>query len=116
MEAGRRLCVFAEGTANPRPGVLDFKLGAFATVARAGAVVVAVAIKGARSVLRVEEWFPRRGEISVAYLAEICPRGSDFTSAVALCDAARRAIIDELGEPDRAGEIPHHFSRAAAVR
>ncbi|MSP51512.1 MAG: acyl-phosphate glycerol 3-phosphate acyltransferase, partial [Alphaproteobacteria bacterium] len=99
MEAGRCLCVFAEGTANPRPGVLDFKLAAFATATWAGAVVVPVAIKGARSVLRVDEWFPRRGEISVAYLAKIFPRGLDFTSAVALCGAARLAIIDELGEP-----------------
>jgi 1-acyl-sn-glycerol-3-phosphate acyltransferase len=113
--AGRRLYVFAEGTVNPRPGVLDFKLGAFATAAAAGARVVPVALKGPRSILGVEDWFPRRAAIAVTYLPALTPGGADFSAAVQLRDGARAAILAALGEPDLAGEVPRHL-RAAAQR
>jgi len=113
--AGRRLYVFAEGTVNPRPGVLDFKLGAFATAAAASVRVVPVALKGPRSILGVEDWFPRRAAIDVTYLSALTPMGADFSAAVQLRDGARAAIIAALGEPDLAGEVPRHM-RAAARR
>ena len=61
--AGRRLLVYPEGTLTRRPGLLDFKLGAFA--AAAGVPVVPVTLRGTRSVLRGGQWFPRPGAVQV---------------------------------------------------
>ena len=48
--AGRRLAVYPEGTLTRRPGLLAFKLGAFAAAAAAGVPVVPVTLHGTRTV------------------------------------------------------------------
>jgi 1-acyl-sn-glycerol-3-phosphate acyltransferase len=102
--AGERLVFFPEGTLARMPGVLGFRAGAFVVAARTGRPVVPITISGTRSVLRGEQWFPRRGAITVHIGAPLQPDGSDFAAAIRLRDAARAAILARCGEPDLADE------------
>ena len=103
-QAGRRLLVYPEGTLTRRPGLLDFRLGAFAAAAAAGVPVVPVTLRGTRSVLRGGQWFPRPGEVQVALGTPLFAERDGFDAAVALRDAARAAILAGCGEPDLSGE------------
>jgi 1-acyl-sn-glycerol-3-phosphate acyltransferase len=98
--AGAVLAFFPEGTMSRVPGLHPFRMGAFLIGAEAGVPVVPVAIRGTGAILRGDRRFPRRGRIEV----EICPpleaseRG--WPAAVALRDAARRALLAATGEAD----------------
>ena len=93
---------------------LQFHLGAFVTACDTGLPIVPVTIRGARSLLRDENWLPRRVGISVAIHPPIDParfRGSadrsDRLSAIlALRDAVRELMLKHVGEPDLAREEP----------
>ena len=63
----RSLFFFPEGTFMRMPGLLPFRMGAFETAARTGLPVVPIAIRGTRSILRADSWFPRYGAISVTF-------------------------------------------------
>ena len=102
--AGRRLAVYPEGTLTRRPGLLDFKLGAFAAAAAAKVPVVPVTLQGTRSVLRGGQWFPRPGDVRVTVGSPMFAEQDGFDAAIALRDAARAAILAGCGEPDLAGE------------
>ncbi len=105
--AGGVLGVFPEGTFHRMSGLLAFHLGAFACAARVGAPVLPVVIRGTRSVLRGDEFFPRRGRVSVEVLEPIAaPGGDPWHDAVALRDEARAAILVRCGEPDLADRRP----------
>ena len=97
---GQSLFVFAEGTLSRAPGLMPFKLGAFHVAAQAGIPVVPIAITGTRSVLRDGSWFPHRGALSVIVSPPIVPKGSDWSAAVQVRDAARAEILRHCGEPD----------------
>jgi 1-acyl-sn-glycerol-3-phosphate acyltransferase len=88
------------------PGLLPFHMGAFIAAAEAGVPVVPVTIRGTRSLLRADSWFPRRGAVRVSVAAPILPVGSDWAAAVKLRDAARAALLARLREPDLARETP----------
>ncbi len=103
LAAGDSLVVFPEGTFTRAPGLLAFQMGAFVAAARAGVPVVPVAIKGARSLMRGDTWFPRRGAVAVTVGAPLSPEGEGWAEAVRLRDAARAAILPHCGEPDAAG-------------
>ena len=98
--SGESLFFFAEGTFTREPGLRPFRLGAFQAAVRAGLPVVPVTIRGARSVLRGDTWFPRRGAIAVVVSDPIPPTGADWSAAVRLRDACRAGILEHLGEPD----------------
>ena len=102
--AGRRLAVYPEGTLTRRPGLLAFKLGAFAAAATAGVPVVPVTLRGTRTVLRGGQWFPRPGDVQVTVGPRLLAEQDGFDAAIALRDAARAAILAGCGEPDLAGE------------
>ncbi|MCY4550473.1 MAG: AMP-binding protein [Defluviicoccus sp.] len=114
--AGRRLAVYPEGTLTRRPGLLDFKLGAFAAAAAARVPVVPVALRGTRSVLRGGQWFPRPGAVQVTVGARLLAEQDGFDAAIALRDAARAAILAGCGEPDLAGEATLLEDRRTAPR
>ncbi|MCG8527338.1 MAG: hypothetical protein MI748_13215, partial [Opitutales bacterium] len=76
----------------------------FAAAAEVGAPVVPVAIRGTRSLLRADTWFPRRGAVRVVVAAPIMPQGNDWATAVTLRDASRASLLQHLGEPDLAHE------------
>ncbi|MBI3344990.1 MAG: AMP-binding protein [Gammaproteobacteria bacterium] len=102
VREGRSLAFFPEGAFYRMPGLLPFHMGAFVAAAQAGAPVVPVSIRGTRSILRADHWFPRRGSISVTIGVPIEPRGSDWSAAIQLRDAARAEILRHCGEPDPA--------------
>jgi 1-acyl-sn-glycerol-3-phosphate acyltransferase len=109
LKAGHKLMFFAEGTFTRIPGLAPFHLGAFSIAAEADAPVVPLSIRGTRSILRAENWFPRHGAIHINIGAPIHPReirrqtGEDsWQIAVALRDRSRQFILRHCGEPDLA--------------
>ena len=98
--AGERIVSFPEGTLTRMPGLLGFQLGAFLVAAHAGLPVIPIALRGARSILRSGQWFPRRGKIIVQFGEPLVPEGSDFKAAVRLRDKSRAVILEHCGEPD----------------
>lgn len=107
IQAGRSLMFFPEGTFTRIPGLLPFHLGAFAAAAEAGVPVVPVTIRGTRSLLRSDYWFPRRTAVHVSVTAPMRSAGSDWAAAVQLRDMTRAAILAKLSEPDLAQETAH---------
>jgi 1-acyl-sn-glycerol-3-phosphate acyltransferase len=105
--AGHSLLFFPEGTFTRRPGLLSFRLGAFLAAAAAGTPLLPVAIRGTRSILRSDSWFPRRGAINIALSAPISLPTSEkgdsralWNNALRLRNAAREIILAQTGEPD----------------
>jgi 1-acyl-sn-glycerol-3-phosphate acyltransferase len=107
VRGGRPLVVFPEATAMRAPGLLEFRMGAFAVAVETGAAVIPITIRGTRSILRHDRrWFPRRGAIHVRIGAALAPRGRDFEAALALKSAARADMLAHLDEPDLVAEAP----------
>lgn len=105
--AGRILVFFPEGTFTRMPGLLPFHMGAFLASAEAHVPIVPVAIRGTRSILLDDTWFPRRGIITVNIGKPIHPEDvkedvheSPWKTALKLRDAAREFILRHCGEPD----------------
>jgi len=99
-KAGRTLVFFPEGTFTRRAGLAAFYLGAFKVAAAAGAPVIPGSIRGTRSMLRGDQWFPRRSAINVHFAEPIAPTGTDFTAIVQLRDHARAVVLAHCGEGD----------------
>jgi 1-acyl-sn-glycerol-3-phosphate acyltransferase len=98
--AGERIVTFPEATLTRMPGLLGFQLGAFLVAAQAGLPIIPIALRGTRSILRGDQWFPRRGKI-VVYIGEpVLPEGSDFAAAIRLRDKSRAVMLEHCGEPD----------------
>jgi 1-acyl-sn-glycerol-3-phosphate acyltransferase len=97
---GRLLVVFPEGTFTRQTGLLAFFTGAFKIASEAHLPVYPGVLRGTRSMLRSDQWFPRWTRIEVEILDAISPTGTDFASVVRLRDRARQAILDRCGEPD----------------
>jgi 1-acyl-sn-glycerol-3-phosphate acyltransferase len=102
-QAGRMLVFFPEGTFTRAPGLLSFRLGAFVIAARQQLGILPLAVRGTRSILRGDQWFPRRGAVSVQLGPPIVADGRDFPAAIRLRDRVRARILADCGEPD-AGE------------
>ena len=101
---GRVLVFFPEGTFTRRAGLSGFYLGAFKVAAEAELPIVPGVLRGTRSVLRGEQWFPRHAEISIDIADPVAPSGKDFASVLKLRDTVRKAMLSRCGEPDL-GEI-----------
>jgi len=97
---GRLFVFFPEGTFTRRAGLLGFYMGAFKVAADANLPVVPGILRGVRTLLRGDQWFPRRTAIDVVIEPPIQPTGTDFTAMLALRDAARTAMLKHVGEPD----------------
>jgi 1-acyl-sn-glycerol-3-phosphate acyltransferase len=100
IRRGEPLVIFPEGTFSRAPGLRPFHMGAFLTAAETGTPVVPVAVQGTRSVLRGDEWFPRKGEVRLVIGRPIEPDGDDWSAAVRLRDRVREEILRSCGEPD----------------
>ena len=103
---------FPEGTFTRRAGLSGFYLGAFRVAAQAGLPVVPAVLRGTRSMLRGEQWFPRWSPVSVSIAAPIQPSGTDLAALVRLRDAVRAVILAGCGEPDL-GELIKPVSSAS---
>jgi 1-acyl-sn-glycerol-3-phosphate acyltransferase len=97
---GRLFVFFPEGTFTRRAGLLGFYMGAFKVAADANLPVVPGVLRGVRTLLRGDQWFPRRTPIDVVIEPPIQPTGTDFTAMLALRDGARAAMLKHVGEPD----------------
>jgi 1-acyl-sn-glycerol-3-phosphate acyltransferase len=100
---GKAPVFFPEGTFDRRPGLRAFRTGAFAVAARAGVPIVPVALRGSRSMLREDDWFPYRGAASVRFGAPIAPAGPEWQNVMLLRDQVRGEILRHCGEPDLGG-------------
>jgi acyl carrier protein len=92
---------FPEGTFDRRPGLREFRMGAFLVAARTGLPIVPLGIRGARSILRDGTWFPRWSAAAVTIGEPLAPSGNDWIAAVALRDRVRAEIVRLSGEPER---------------
>jgi 1-acyl-sn-glycerol-3-phosphate acyltransferase len=106
-KTGRSLLFFPEGTFTRMPGLLPFKMGAFTAAARLSLPIIPVAIRGTRSILRSDSWFPRHGSITVRIGSPIYPVSSpadsnkDFwTIALSLRHKTRQWLLSHCGEPN----------------
>jgi len=97
---GRLFVFFPEGTFTRRAGLLGFYMGAFKVAADANLPVVPGVLRGVRTLLRGDQWFPRRTTIDVVIEPALQPTGTDFTAMLSLRDAARVAMLKHAGEPD----------------
>ncbi len=97
---GRSLMFFAEGTFTRMPGLLPFRMGAFETAVAASLPVIPLAIRGSRSVLRGDQFFPRWGAVTVIAGPPINPHGGGFEAAIELRDKVRAWILEHCREPD----------------
>jgi acyl carrier protein len=97
---GRLFVFFPEGTFTRRAGLLGFYMGAFKVAAEANLPVVPGILRGVRTLLRGDQWFPRHTAIDVVIERPIQSTGTDFTAMRSLRDAARAAMLKHVGEPD----------------
>ena len=97
---GRNIVFFPEGTFSRRSGLTAFYLGAFKVAADSGLPVLPGIIRGTRTMLRSNQWFPRWTPINIRIEAAVAPSGKDFASLLRLRDAVRTAILAHCGEPD----------------
>ena len=96
---------FPEGTFTRRAGLSGFYLGAFKVAAQAKLPVVPGILRGTRSMLRSDQWFPRWSPISVTIERPIEPNGTELGDVVQMRDTARSVILAGCGEPDLGGLI-----------
>ena len=97
---GRILVFFPEGTFTRRAGLSAFYLGAFKVAAEANLAVLPGVIRGTRSILRSNQWFPRYAPVSVEIGEAIMPIGTDFNSVLHLRNTVRAYMLPRCGEPD----------------
>jgi 1-acyl-sn-glycerol-3-phosphate acyltransferase len=97
---GRLFVFFPEGTFTRRAGLLGFYMGAFKVAAEAGLPVIPGTLRGVRTLLRGDQWFPRRTPISVTIDEPIRPEGGEFVAMLTMRDRARAAMLKHCGEPD----------------
>ncbi|MFO1350066.1 MAG: AMP-binding protein [Gammaproteobacteria bacterium] len=109
--AGDSLVFFPEGTFGRTPGLLPFRMGAFVAAAQAQVLVVPVTLRGTRSMLRADSWFPRREMLRVIVGESVQPTGADWGAAIALRDCARATILRYCGEPDLSAEDSPLFNK-----
>jgi 1-acyl-sn-glycerol-3-phosphate acyltransferase len=102
LAAGQSLVIFPEGTFRRYPGLLPFRMGAFAVAVDAAVPVVPVAIQGTRDLLRGGEFLLRRGRVTVTAAPAVHPEGSGWHAGVQLRDQVRAAILERSGEPELA--------------
>ena len=103
---------FVEGTFTRIPGLRPFLLGAFSVAAQTETPVIPVAVRGTRSILRANSWFPHHGSINIDIGEAIDPKqivdesGKDtWHVTIELRDRSREYILRHCDEPDLDQEI-----------
>jgi hypothetical protein len=79
------------------------KLSRNLVAAEAGCPIVPGVLRGTRSILRANQWFPSRGMVEVEIGEPIWPTGKDFRAVLQLRDAVRQAMLSCCGELDLGG-------------
>jgi 1-acyl-sn-glycerol-3-phosphate acyltransferase len=91
-----------------------FMLGAFKVAADANLAILPGVIRGTRSMLRGDQWFPRYAAISVEIGEPVMPSGTDFRSLLRLRDSVRGIMLSRCGEPDLEELIKPELPQAKA--
>ena len=99
LARGQSLAFFPEGTFREQPGLLPFRMGAFAVAAQAGVPVLPMALHGTREVMPGDSFRPRPGRILIAFGPRLEPLGSEWEHAAALRDRARDWIAAHPAAP-----------------
>jgi 1-acyl-sn-glycerol-3-phosphate acyltransferase len=99
---GASVAFFPEGTFTRTPGLLKFHLGAFVTAVRAGCPLVPAVVRGTRRAFPPSGALPMPGRIELQILPALAAAAGapDEHAAPKLREAARRAMLAALGEPD----------------
>jgi len=113
---GRVLVFFPEGTFTRRAGLSAFYLGAFKIAAEANLAILPGVIRGTRTMLRSNQWFPRRAAIDIEIGEPLWPVGGDFDSILQLRDAVRGYILSHCGEPDLGELVKPDLQSLQSVR
>lgn len=106
IKSNKQLLFFPEGTFTRIPGLQPFHMGAFKAAAYTGVPLIPVALRGTRSILRCDSWFPRYGSITITIGTRIKPssvgdrKSGSWERCVALRDEARTFILTHSCEPD----------------
>lgn len=100
LRQGQNLVIFPEGTFSREAGLKPFRMGAFVAAARAGTPALVAGLCGTRAILRDQTWLPRRGRLALTFGPLLAPVGDDWAAAVALRDAARKAMLGLCEEHD----------------
>lgn len=113
IKRGEVMMFFAEGTFSRQPGLLPFHMGAFVAAVSTQVPIVPVSLRGTRSILRSNTWFPRHGAVSVTVSEALWPdqpadesEHSVWQAALKLKTQVRQEMLRHLREPDLNGE-PH---------
>ena len=120
LRAGEVVLIFAEGTLHRMPGLLPFQTGGFMAAVESEAPIVPVVLRGTRSFMRNDTWFPRRVPIHVRIGPPSAPPApglpapdgadgperSDWSRAIELRDTVRAWMLAHCGEPDLANRNP----------
>lgn len=97
LAGGQTLAFFPEGTFRDQPGLLPFRMGAFAAAAQARVPILPVVIRGTRRLMPGDSFRPHPGNAEVIIGPPIAPKGDDWQAAVALRDRARAFIHERVG-------------------
>jgi 1-acyl-sn-glycerol-3-phosphate acyltransferase len=98
LARGERIVVFPEGTFDRDTGLRPFHAGAFRAAARAGVPFVVSGLRGTRSALPAETWWPRRAPIEFDIVQVFVPPSPDWGAAARLNNDARAAMALRCGE------------------
>ncbi|NCA68969.1 MAG: acyl-phosphate glycerol 3-phosphate acyltransferase [Sphingobacteriia bacterium] len=96
LVGGATLGFFPEGTFREQPGLLPFRMGAFAVAAQVGVPVVPVVLRGTRERMPGDSFRPRPGAAEVIIGPPLEPAGDDWAAAIRLRDEARAFIAARL--------------------
>jgi 1-acyl-sn-glycerol-3-phosphate acyltransferase len=99
VRSGQPVLFFPEGTFTSAVGLRPFRLGAFEVAAQTKAPVVPLAIRGARHVLRGDDWRPRAGHIHVWIGPAMRPQGTTWKDVLDLRNQVADVIAAHCGEP-----------------
>jgi len=106
LERGKTLAFFPEGMFRDDPGLLPFRMGAFASAAKAGVPVLPVALSGTREILRGDSRLPAPGGARARIGPAIAPGGRGWEQAVRLRDETRAYLLHHCGEQDSMRQSP----------
>jgi 1-acyl-sn-glycerol-3-phosphate acyltransferase len=98
LSRGATLGFFPEGTFRDQPGLLPFRMGAFAAAAQTGVPVVPIVLRGTRELMPGDSFSPRPGKAEAIIGPPIEPTGEDWEAAIRLRDQARAFISGQLNE------------------
>ena len=112
---GRTPLFFPEGTFQRPPGLLPFRMGAFACAVETSLPVVPVVVRGTRAMLPSGTSLPRPGAVCVTIAPPVAPApdAEGWNAAVALRDRVRDIMLEIAGEPDARTADPFPLVAAA---